>query len=412
MEELEQILEVWTRLEGRGEAVLATVIDVKGSAYRRPGARMLITSRGERCGSISGGCLEAEAAKEAWRLTGGGEAVVREYDTTSPDDAVFGFGLGCNGVVRVLLERLGTSESRGLISFLKAIRRERKPGVVATIIDSPRTGGIQIGDRLMMSADEVITIGLNDDVLRRALCAAAREVLNRKESQLFYCETMDGRVEVFVEFVSPPVPLVIFGAGQDAMPLAQIAKELGWHVTVVDWRAAYANFTRFSNADAIVLARPEEAPTHVILRDDTAALLMNHNFSADLAILEHLLGQNLPYIGVLGPAARTRRMLDELGIQTPPGNLYAPAGLDIGGNAPATIALAICAEIQAVLAGRTGRSLRERRGPINPRPAELVIIGAVPLEVNAWTWRRFYWRLAHPAEWAAPSSCCHMKARR
>lgn len=352
------------------------MVDVNGSAYRRPGARMLIGSDGERCGSISGGCLEGQVAKDAWNLTQSGRAAIGQYDTTSPDDAMFGLGLGCSGVVRVLLERLGTAESRGFIDFLRTIRRSRTPGVVATVLECADSKSVRVGGRMMVSDGDVTFVGLNDEVLAGVLLEQASEVLEEKRSRLFHCETAEGRVEFFVELITPPVPLILFGAGQDAIPLVRIAKEIGWHVTVVDWRETFANSSRFSGADAIVLARPEDVAEEVRFSDDTAAVLMNHHYPADLAILELLLGRDLPYIGVLGPAARTARMLGDLKVSSRPENLHAPVGLDIGADAPATIALSICSEIQASLAGRCGRMLRERRGPIYARRDEPLVMAA------------------------------------
>lgn len=377
MQEIDQILETWARLESRGEkAVLATVVDVSGSAYRRPGARMLIGSDGARCGSISGGCLEGHVVNDAWNLTRAGRAAIGHYDTTSPDEAMFGSGMGCSGVVRVLLERLGTAESREFIDFLRTIRRGRTPGVVATVIDCPGSESVCVGGRMMMSDGSAANVGLDDDFLEGALLEQASEVLEEKRSRLFLCETAEGRVEFFVELISPPVPLILFGAGQDAIPLVRIAKEIGWHVTVVDWRETFANSSRFPGADAIVLARPEDVAEKVRFNDDTATVLMNHHYPADLAILELLLGRDLPYIGVLGPAARTARMLGDLKVSSRPENVHAPVGLDIGADAPATIALSICAEIQAALAGRNGRMLRERRGPIYARRDEPLVMAA------------------------------------
>jgi xanthine dehydrogenase accessory factor len=153
MRELDSILSTWATCEAEGcEGVLATVVDVKGSAYRHPGARMLITSDGRRVGTISGGCLEGDIAKKVWWWTEGGAPVLRVYDTTSDDEAIWEFGLGCNGVVRVMIERLGTSEAKAAITFLNLCRIERKPGVMATVISSLSPDVARIGDRWFRAA--------------------------------------------------------------------------------------------------------------------------------------------------------------------------------------------------------------------------------------------------------------------
>src|SRR5438067_853239 len=146
MNELDAMVTAWAEAEQRGErAILATVVDVKGSAYRRPGARMLMTEKGHRVGSISGVCLEGEVVKKAWWWTESGDPVVRTYDTTSDDDAVWEFGLGCNGVVRVLLERVGDARSAPLLSFLGACREQIDTGVLATVIDGTPDSAIRAG---------------------------------------------------------------------------------------------------------------------------------------------------------------------------------------------------------------------------------------------------------------------------
>ncbi len=327
MNELDAVVTAWAEAEQRGEsAILATVVDVKGSAYRRPGARMLMTEKGHRVGSISGVCLEGDVIKKAWWWTESGEPIVRTFDTTSGDEAVWEFGLGCNGVVRVLLERVGGASSAKLKSFLGACREERATGVVATVIAAPSQSSLRPGDRMFAFPS----------------------------------------VEVFIEVIAPPLPLLVFGAGHDAIPVVQMAKHLGWHVTVFDTRPAYTNHGRLAAADRVVLTRPDDIFGSVPVDPQAAAVVMNHNYPKDRAVLRDLLSLPVRYIGVLGPRARTEKMLADIGVKVWPPHLYAPVGLDIGAETPEAIALAIVAEIQAVLAGRSGGTLRERSGSTYP----------------------------------------------
>ena len=330
MNELAKILDAW-RLCPHG--ILATVVQVKGSAYRRPGARMLIQPDGRRIGSVSGGCLEGDLSRKAWWLTECGHPILRTYDTSSDEDAVWEFGLGCNGVIDVLLERLDTPESSELMLHLELARHLRRPSRIATVIRGAHTGC-----RLWIDADLNIA-----GSLRHSPLAPQLEHLlgNISENQLVTLGTSD----VFLEIVEPAQLLMVFGAGRDTIPLAAIGKELGWHVIVTDPRTT--------------------APTGI--PSEAAVILMTHNYIQDAALLPLLLSKPLRYWGILGPRVRTERLFADLGC-TVPDFVHAPAGLDIGAGTPETIALAIAAEISATLAGRPGSMLRHREGPIYDHP--------------------------------------------
>lgn len=380
MKELSAILDALSAAEERGEeAVLATVVRVKGSAYRRPGARMLILPDGKREGSISGGCLEGDVSKKAWWLTETGRPALRTYDTTSDEDAVWEFGLGCNGVVDVLLERLGGDSPRESVELLATCRRERRTGVMVTIIRAPDGIDAQTGDRLLLFPSGQMQDTLRDPDLRTALGREAIAAMEERRSSVVQVNTAFGPVEAFVEAIVPPLPLLIFGAGHDAMPLVRLAKELGWNVTLADGRPAYARRERFPLADSVV-PTPASAPLDGVSVDPFAvAVVMNHEYAQDRAVLGELRPYNLRYVGVLGPRARTEKMLADLGLTTEDLNLHAPVGLDIGADTPEGIALSIVAEIQASLSGRPGSSLRTRAGSINSRSDETRVIAGEPL---------------------------------
>ena len=349
--------------------VLTTVIEAQGSTYRRAGARMLLTSDGCSVGTISGGCLEADVALRAQKMMASGQPIVVTYDTTSDEDIVWGLGLGCNGLVRVLIEPI-TPQQTDYVEFLSRCYGDRQLGVVATLVSV--TGSVQekVGTRLMLQQNGSFISHLSPSVAASTV-EDARAALERKLSSLKSYQLPTGEVEVFIEVIQPPLSLLIFGAGHDALPVARFAKELGWNVTVVDSRQSTATHNRFTDADAIVLSRPENITDHISVGDRTVAVVMTHNYLHDLELLKILLPSQVCYLGILGPKSRTERLLAELRqIGTQPTKdqmhrLYAPIGLDIGADTPEEIALSIIAGIQAVITGRLGNQLRERKGSIH-----------------------------------------------
>ncbi|MBX3026072.1 XdhC family protein [bacterium] len=365
MDETEAILAGWREVEATGEAaVLATVVHVQGSAYRRPGARMLIRRDGRHVGSISGGCLETDVCRRAWWMTEGGRPTLRVYDTTSEDDAAWEFGLGCNGVVHVLLERADTEPVRQTLAFLADRRATRRPGCVATVVHAAADSPLAVGDRLFLDEGGAPRGGeLCGTGWQSALRAQAGEALRGGRSRLVH--TPAGAV--FVECVVPPPALVIFGAGHDALPLVTLAAQLGWHVTIADGRRGFARADRFPGADRVVLLSREQPLAGLTIDGDSIVVLMTHNFPQDAALLRALLPLRPRYLGVLGSQSRRERLLAE--IDGAAADLHAPIGLDIGADTPELIALAIVAEIQAELSGRAGGKMRLRDGPIH-RPVE------------------------------------------
>ena len=311
--------------------VLATLVSVEGSSYRRPGARLLINAEQSRIGSISGGCLEEDVIARAVKVMATGQPDAVVYDTTSENDLVWGVGLGCHGVVRVLLE--------------KTPPRPPWAAAVAANFDRRRTTAL------------AITHGGEDRAEWGTRLAAPGD-----------CPDPGA---LFLEMVAPPPSLVIFGAGDDAQPLARLARELGWQVTVADPRAAFATAKRFPTVDTLVAAPADALVSRVNPGMDAFAVVMTHHYVHDVPILRDLLNRPLAYIGLLGPRKRAEKILDDLGergAKMPPeqrARLHAPVGLDLGADAPEQVALSIVAEIQAVLSGRNAQPLRERTRPIH-----------------------------------------------
>ncbi len=356
------ILTAWAEaVRQNTPAILATVVKVSGSAYRGPGARMLVTGNGARIGSISGGCLEGDLLKKAWWLTSENGAALQVYNNTSEEDAIWEFGLGCNGVVHVFLERWNPGAMPLTIDLLNACRAARQGGVLATAI-----AGKHFGRRLAIfpdSASRSETVGNRpaDPKFDKAVLETARMLNLTAESGVHFIEES----EIFFEYIAPPLSLLVVGAGHDALPVVTFAKELGWHVTVVDGRPHFARPERFPLADRVLAVADLDDPLSGLAIDaHTAVVLMSHSYPQDTAFLRALNGASLPYLGVLGPRKRTDRMLADAHAEVPPA-LHSPIGLDIGADAPEEIALAIVSEIQAALAGRAGGMLVHRGGPIH-----------------------------------------------
>ena len=383
MKELCEILTAYEMIRQQGEtAALATVVAVSGSSYRRPGARMLLTTDGWVAGGVSGGCLESDVSARARAVMESGQADIVTYDTTEDGDIVFGVGLGCRGVIQILIEPL--TGSRPDLEFLSALAQRREAGVCATVFRSEGNNSTHLGNRLLLSQTGSVYGGLVDAILAARVRSDAGDVLVSGISGVREYAMSGGFVSVFLEALLPPQSLVIFGAGHDAPPLVRLAKELGWYVTVADARPAYATAARFPLADAVLVCPPEEAVRRLPLDTGTAVVLMTHNYLHDRALLKHWLSSSIRYLGVLGPKRRMERLLSELPPETVTdealSRLHSPVGLDIGADTPETIALSIIAGIQAVAAGRTGGFLRDRSGPIySPEDSALpVTIGSLP----------------------------------
>jgi xanthine dehydrogenase accessory factor len=371
MKELQSIVDAAAEAERTGvQTLLATVVQVEGSTYRRPGAHLLVTEDGRFAGSISGGCLERDLVERARTLTRDGAPALVTYNTTD-DDLIVGFGAGCRGVVRILVERPAHDGRPDPVAFIRECLRRRRTGVLATLYQADGPVGVTCGERIALFEEGDAVGDICNAELRPRVAADARDALALGRSTTKAYSLASGAVRVFFDVIRPPVSLVICGAGRDAVPVVRMARELGWRVTVVDWRPALATRESVPMAHDIVLTPAEGLSERVRLERCDAVLVMTHNYLQDRALLAQLLPSPVPYIGVLGPGARTQELLLELQSQRVAwtdaqlARLHAPVGLDIGAEEPETIALAILAEIQAVLAGRSGGSLRHRAGPIH-----------------------------------------------
>lgn len=340
-----------------GESVvLATVVRTQGSSYRLPGARLLVTSDGRRAGSVSGGCLEDDLVKKAWWLTEKG-SVIRRYDTTPDGEiATSGYGLGCNGTIDVLLERIGPDKGC-VLDLAEKVRAERRSAAVAYLIE-PRNA---VGQRLVIDTEGFVSHNISNSQLAGVIENRARETAVQGASRRVSLEDE----EIFIEMLLPAVRLLVFGAGDDAKPVTEIAKFLGWQVLVFDGRAHYARHERFPLADVVSVRRPGECSSWI--DPWTVAVIMNHSYSQDLEVLRELSQTSLPYLGLLGPRKRALQLFEDAGLDERRLGpvLHSPMGLDIGADGPEQVALAVIAEIQAALNGRAGGPLRYRPGSIH-----------------------------------------------
>ncbi len=388
MSELRNLLELWNNARASGEEIiLATVVRVEGSSYRKPGARMLLTKGSRRSGMISGGCLEAEVSRKAWWLTESGPTV-QSYGTFFDEDNPSPQELGCGGTVHLLLERGRTATLA--LEIIKESADNRLPFAMLTVIRSahPQIG---IASRLIVREGGEIfrsTIPLDCGSNGwRQLSAIAAQTLERRCSEYITIELEGGPLELFAEYVSPPPALFIFGAGDDSIPVVEFVHKMGWYITVADLRSHLATHTRFPLVDKVVVlnersdrSRGTEIASEMLdlsqldIGRDDAVVVMTHSYMQDRALLRELLPRDLAYLGLLGPRLRTSRLVseiaEEIGMTVDECNrkLHSPVGLDLGADGPGEIALSIVAEVQAAIHARSFHHLRRTSLPLKLGP--------------------------------------------
>jgi xanthine/CO dehydrogenase XdhC/CoxF family maturation factor len=320
--------------------VLATLVATAGSTYRKPGARMLIMADGSYHGLLSGGCLEADLGLHARQVLASGVARAVEYDMRGPDDMLFGLGAGCEGAMRILLEPAG-------------------PGTAAAIALSTAAAVTRLGDAstliVVHSATRLpLATYASGASLAPELAVAARQALADERSRDVTFDVAGASGRAFVQFLAPPPHLLVCGAGPDAKPVVAAALALGWRVSVVDHRPAYALAERFPGAQ-VRHADARDLRAAVDVGRCHAVVIMSHHFPSDVAYLRALAHPNAPeFIGLLGPRTRRQRILEEVADLGRPfgARIHGPVGMDIGAVTPEGIALAIVSQIHAWLAGR------------------------------------------------------------
>lgn len=341
--------------------VLATVVKVEGSSYRRPGARMLVTEDGQMTGAISGGCLEGDALKKAILAIHQRKNRLVSYDTNTDEGSAIGLQLGCNGIVHILFEYVDLERRDHPIALLRRLLQQREEALLITSFSTEKQRE-QIGTRLLIAGSEENTSALESQlpILEEHINVAK----TKRQSVLALIEGEGQRNEILIEYIAPTVHLVVVGAGNDAQPVVEMAHLLGWEITVVDGRASHVNATRFPQASQLIVAPATGIITKMSVDPWTVFVLMTHNYSYDLTLLKELMHSATIYIGSLGPKTKLLRMFDDIhraGItitESQKDKIYGPVGLDIGAETSAEIALAIVAEIKAVLSDRPGVPLK------------------------------------------------------
>jgi xanthine dehydrogenase accessory factor len=344
MREIRQIVRLWQ--QGAANA-LVTLVRVEGSSYRQPGARLLLGKQGEYVGTISGGCLEAEVVrKAAWLIREG--SIVERYSTMFDDTAEVPFGLGCGGMVDLLIEPVDTPECCALLAALEGALTGNEAMVLTWL---PR-------DRSELRR---AVIAANGDLIYASASLTEAELAKAKTTAQLRVEVESLSSEVFIERTSAPQRLFVFGAGDDAKPVINMAALMGWSISVIDGRAQMARPDRFPEAERVIVASATSSEVGAIRRDD-AVVVMTHSYEQDRELLTAVLPLHPRYLGLLGGRHRSSLLVSEVAailgwtVSACCDCIYAPVGLDLGGDGPEAIALAVIAEVQACCMGKLGVS--------------------------------------------------------
>lgn len=370
MKEQKAIIDAFRRADQNARKLaLATVVRVRGSSYRSPGARMLISDDGKWVGSISGGCLEGDALRKARNVMREQSPVIVTYDTSEDSNQNLGIGLGCNGIIDVLIEPVHTGKTHDPIQLFEEILQLKEPVALATVFSDTKFQG----EKLLIDTRSHVLMSFTNTKVNDLVLPDLANVFDTKRSEARHYVFENETLEVFVELIQPSISLMIFGAGFDARPVSQLAKSLGWEVSVTDECVAHIAPIFFPTADKLSLCHREFVERNFKVTPFTACVLMSHNYEYDRDVLKTLLKSPAPYIGILGPRKRFDKMLTEFaakGLQFSAEDLHrvhSPIGLDIGAEAPDEIALSIVSEIQGKFANRSGGFLKYRNAPIHQR---------------------------------------------
>lgn len=371
MKEIEAIINAYQNRATGERMALATVVRVEGSSYRRPGARMLVSEHGHWVGGISGGCLEGDALRKAQLVIFKGQPSVVTYDTTEEDAHQIGVGLGCNGVIDVLIAPIG-DRSENVLQVLARYTDQRQPHIIVTVVDTAETLGVRAGTIWAYEADEPLPTSVPTEH-QTALKRDIARVWATERALLVTYALENGSVRYFIEHLPPVLQLYLMGGNYDVAPLAQLAKNVGYRVYVV------ANPRRLPAELLELVDGVCSAEGELAIDPHTACLLMAHDYKTDKGHLRMLLDTDVPYIGMLGPRKRTDKILAELGDEGlslsafDRKRLYAPVGLDIGATSPEEIGLSILSEVRAHFARRKGGFLRDRKGTIHERTSKTTL---------------------------------------
>ncbi|MBI1729199.1 XdhC family protein [Candidatus Acetothermia bacterium] len=357
-------------LQPKTPIALATVVATSGSTYRKPGARLLVT-KSEKFGAVSAGCLEDEVISTAKRVIASGKSNLLHFDTREEMDIIAGTGLGCRGTIEVFIEPVVQKKSEThLYSSLLGLLQNEVSCTLAVAIESQSTD-LSTGKHWLFIPEKLVGMTSDPSKWDEAIFAELEKFPEKTRTFTKSLSLGKEKIRIYAERIEPSERLVIFGAGFDAQPLAQMALQLGFQVTVVDHRAEYLRRERFPDIEKLIYAHPTEFPDKVSLDSRMFVVIMTHNYLYDLEILKNVIKSDVQYIGQIGPRSRTEELLAEIEkeIGKPSkktlARLHAPIGLDLGAETPEEIALSILSEILAYQNGRLGGFLRERNSPIH-----------------------------------------------
>lgn len=364
MKEIRTIISQYNRLKASSKKMaLATVIYVEGSSYRREGARMLVVEDGTWVGGISGGCLEGDALRKAKNAIIKEISSIVRYDTREEDAFQIGVGLGCNGVIDVLITPL--TDEMNVVEELEKNILTREASILITFIDEYES--IQKGKMVTFEGSNSLHTIDNQSFIGK-IEQEVQSVKKNKKSKIVNINETSSSFRIFIEFLPPEVRLILFGGNYDIYPLVDIGNDVGWEISVV-CNPQKVDKSLFTKASVISNKNPEN------LKWDqyTAAILMAHDYKTDMKNLNLLLGTEVGYIGMLGPQVRSQKIFDEMkenGIDISDDDhakIHAPIGLDTGATSPEEIAISIVAEIRTFYSGRQGGFLKNRPDTIHSR---------------------------------------------
>jgi xanthine/CO dehydrogenase XdhC/CoxF family maturation factor len=290
---------------------------------------------------VSGGCLEGDLAEHAREVIRTGTPVVVTYDMRAEADDLWGMGLGCSGMLKILLQRLSANDDWQPFNDLATAMAATTGSMAALII---------------ASTDKTISPGTT--LLRdpNGIWAGAKQSLPglqipQRLPATLIATTQDGQCELLCWILYPWPRLLLLGAGPDTVPLLELARTLGWETTVADHRKHYIDALPANLADQVRIVDAAQLSKQLALEQHTAVVVMSHHLDTDRQYLQQLAQYQHSYVGLLGPTARKARLLEELGLTESSfgKGLRGPVGLAIGADTPATIALAVLAEIQSLL---------------------------------------------------------------
>ncbi|MGY3055436.1 xanthine dehydrogenase accessory factor [Pedobacter sp. UYEF25] len=372
MRELDSIIKKYENLKAQGtNSVLATVVHVEGSAYRRAGARMIVDEFGNITGAISGGCLEGDALRKALLALHQQQNKLITYDTNEDADATIGAQLGCNGVIQVLFEPIYYHDSTNPCELLKVLVLQQVASAIVIGFNFDKAKQ-QLGTTLVFDEDQK-RFGMQPEIeFLEMVSKEANLVLKNQKSSAIQLIIEGETQQIFIQNYQPPIKLIIVGAGNDAQILANLAELLGWEVIVADGRPSHASKQRFVSSCQVIVTKPQQILSSIDVDCRSYFVLMSHNYNYDLEVLSVLIAEDeVQYIGILGPLKKYQRMRSDLknkGFELTNAinkKIYAPIGLDIGAETPAEIGLSILAEIQKSLTKSSGSSLREKTTPVH-----------------------------------------------